>query len=185
MSEKIQVLGVEVDNYTAKEAMQQVVTYMKSESLRVIEIITVEKLLKETESRLFVKLFMQYLHKNRGKVFLLAQDEKGLMGLRRHMEEEYGKIRIVDAATMEGQGVSDDMIVNLINGVEADCIIAALPSPLQEEFVIRHRPVLNARIWLGLGIHLSEQKKKNGFRRIKNYFVRQFIKREMENVRKN
>lgn len=36
MSERINVLGIEINNYTAKEAMQRVVEYMKRDSLQVV-----------------------------------------------------------------------------------------------------------------------------------------------------
>ena len=48
---------------------------------------------------------------------------------------------------------SDDMddAVNHINGLDAELVIAKLPSPEQEAFIFSNRDRLNIRLWLGLG----------------------------------
>ena len=144
-----------------------------------------EQLLKEAESQLFMKLFWNFLSKNRKKVFLLAENEALLSKLYEFLHERYSKIKILDVATFEENGISDDMILNRINGMEADCIIAALSSPLQEEFVLRYRNLLNARVWLGIGVHLNTKETKFSFKRVKEFLIRQVLKKEIENVKKN
>ena len=44
-----------------------------------------------------------------------------------------------------------DMLVNAINGGEADCVIAILTPPVQEQFIARNRSQINTRVWLGSG----------------------------------
>ena len=46
---------------------------------------------------------------------------------------------------------ADDMLVNAINGGEVDCVISALEPPLQEDFIIQNRALLNTALWVGLG----------------------------------
>lgn len=222
MNEKIQVLDVEINNYTAKEMMQEAVEYMKTEPLNVIEMVTMDMLaslreqedekkgirefditfagnkdileaagvtdssyLKEADTRIFVKMFFRYLHKNHGKVFLLAEDEQALTNLREYFDTTYSSIRIVDTASLEEHGISDDMILNKVNGAEVDCIIAELPSPIQEQFVIRNRALMNARLWLGLGTGLREERKRGMVRnKLSQFLTRFFIKKEIEQERK-
>ena len=86
---------------------------------------------------------------------------------------------------MTEHGKSDDMIVNRINGVETDCIIAALPSPLQEEVILRNRTLLNARIWFGMSTEL-EERRRTGFGRrwFKAFFTQHIVKKKIEKERK-
>lgn len=197
---------IKIDNYTAKEAMERVVEYMKLESVQTIEMITLdtlkcyererewkeevfditfadsrevlekagikdERLLKEAESHLFLKMCTRFMHKNYVKVFLLAENETVLNDLKLFIQKTCEKVEIVETATWEEHGLSDDMILNRINGVEAECVLAALPSPMQQEFIAKNRMLINARIWIGLGNQLT-RKKKNKFnlRQILRYF---------------
>ena len=147
MNRKIQILEGSIENYTAKEAMQQVVGTMNSKAVQVIKIITFENETDSEEQRLFVKMFVRFLHKNQGMIAL------------------------------EEEGISNDMILNHINGVETDCIIAALTKEIQEEFIASYRSALDAKIWLGIGTHLKMKQKKWRIEAIKQFFVRHLLKK--------
>ena len=217
MDERIQVLNVQLNNMTAKEAMKKVVTYIETEPLNVIEMITMQALtkfreeeqvnelfesfdivlasdkeilqvagvederrLKEVEELLFIKMVMRYLRKNSIRVFLLAETEADLQKLEMYMQEDYANMQVVEVATIENQGASDDMLLNLINGSESVCILSALPSPMEERFISKNRTLVNGRLWLGLGNLLDEMKKeKNGFDKIKRFIMRILLKKEM------
>lgn len=217
MNEKIQVLSLELDNLSAKDAMKRVVEYMGTEPVNIIEMVTMhtlgtfqqeeeaqqvfdafslalagdkgmlqaagvneERRLREVEELLFVKMVMRYLHKSSAKVFLLARTGTDLEKLDAYVREDYANIQIVGIANMEEHAVSDDMLLNLVNGAEADCVLSALPSPLEEKFVSRNKLLINARIWLGFGQLLGEMRKnKNLFRRVKDTVLRQILKQEM------
>ena len=217
MNEKIQVLGLEINNFAAKDAVKQVVSYMETEPINVVEMVTMntlakfqndetagqifetfdialasdkgilqaagvtdERQLKETEELLFIKMVMRYLYKNRVRVLLLAETETDLQKLETYMREDYENIQVVEMATMEEYGNSDDMVLNLVNGAEVDCILSALPSPMEEQFVSRNKMLLNARIWLGLGNLLDEMKQeKHIFQKLKEFVLRQILKKEM------
>ncbi len=116
-------------------------------------------LIKEAETQLFLKMFMRYLHKNRIKVFLLTENEENLDYMRQYLKEHAPGIKIVETATMETHGVSDDMILNRINGVEIDCILASLPAPLQKEFIVKNRMLIDAKLWVGLGNRIVKEAK--------------------------
>ena len=217
MNEKIQVLGLGIDNLTAKDAVKRVVSYMESEPVSVVEMVTMntlgkfqqdetakelfehfdialasdkgileaagvtdERRLKEVDELLFIKMVMRFLHKNSTRVFLLAEDVADLQKLEMYMQEDYSNVQVVGMATMEENAASDDMLLNLVNGAEAECILSALPSPVEEQFIFRNQALVNAKVWLGFGNLLDELKKeKTGFMKVKEFIIRQFLKKEM------
>ena len=217
MNEKFEVLGLQIDNLFAKDALKHVVSYVKTEPLSIVELITMntlgkyqeienlsdvfenvdltlasdkgilqaagirdERRIKEANELLFLKLVMKYLHKNSVKVFLLAETALDLQKLAYYIQEDYEHIQIIETATIETQGASDDMLLNQINGAEVDCVLSALPSPMEEQFVSRNKLLINARLWLGLGNLLDEMKnKKSGFRKVKEFVLRQLLKKEI------
>lgn len=217
MNEKVEVLGLEINNLSAKDALKNVMSYMETEPMNVIEMVTMntigkfqqsedsravfeavdlalasdkgilqaagvkeERRLKEVEELLFIKMVMRYLHKNSARVLLLAETQADLQKLELYMQEDYEHIQVVETATMEEQGISDDMLLNLVNGAETACVLSALPSPMEEQFVSRNKSLINARVWLGLGNLLDEMKKeKTGFQKVKEFVLRQLLKKEM------
>ncbi len=217
MNEKIEVLGLQMNNLNAKEALKTVMSYMETEPANVIEMVTMntiakfqgmessdevfgsidlalasdkgilqaagiteERQLKEVDDLLFIKMALRYFHKNSVRVFLLAETAEDLQKLEVYMEEDYANIQVVEKATMEEQGTSDDMLLNLINGAEAVCVLSALPSPMEEQFISRNKLLVNARVWLGLGNLLDEMKKeKTAFQKVKEFVLRQLLKKEM------
>ena len=216
MNNKINVLELELHNDTAKEAMQKVMEYMKTEPLNIVEFISSDSLLlskddealrdnisqadlvltieksflelagvtdrrriQEAENGLLLKMILRYFHKNQSKVFLLAGSEEDRIRLAEYFEQYYPGIRLVGMELVSSDRSMDDMILNSINGVEAECVISVLPSPLQETFVVRNRILLNARVWLGLGknvkLPMNPQEKKS----VRDFFVKLFLKREI------
>ena len=136
--------------YTAKEAMQSVVEYLKDDTARATKVISI-RAISESEQKLFIKMFSHWLHKNRERVFLLADSVSALELMKQRIASKYKGIKIVETATLEEHGVSDDMILNRINGAEAYCIIVSLSKDVEESFISNNRKSLNAKVWLGLG----------------------------------
>lgn len=136
--------------YTAKEAMQSVVEYLKDDTARATQVISI-RAISESEQKLFIKMFSHWLHKNRERVFLLADSVSALELMKQRIASKYKGIKIVETATLEEHGVSDDMILNRINGAEANCIIVSLSKDVEESFISNNRKSLNAKVWLGLG----------------------------------
>lgn len=222
MDEKFEVLGVQLDGYTAKEAMQEAIRYMETEAISTIEIlagasvielmetgdlrekleqmellvvgdrtllelsgIRDRTLLREAETNLFLKMFLRYLKKGHRKVFLLAPNEDEKEKFRGYLEKYYSGLEISGAEIVEDRPGASDMIVNKINGAETDCILSVLPSPLQENFIGENKPVLDARIWLGLGEGIKNSWNKSGKRaKLQNFFVKFVLKSEMKKQEK-
>ncbi len=217
MNAKINVLEIGFHDITAKEAMREVMGYMRTEPVNIVELINSDVLLRskedetlkdhvaqsdlvlagerdilelagimdrrklqETESRLFTRMLLRFFHKNHSRVFLLVETRSDLLRFNDYLEEYYRGIEIVGMEFVPNDPSMDDMILNSINGAEADCVISVLPAPLQEKFVVRNRILLNTRLWLGLGKNAQlppEKKEKKPFR---EFIIRLFLKREVE-----
>ncbi|QDW73392.1 WecB/TagA/CpsF family glycosyltransferase [Lachnospiraceae bacterium KGMB03038] len=222
MSAKINVLDIEIDNCTAKEAMKKAVEYLATEPANMIEMVTVDaimqldemtemrkefsqfdlvlagdrmileaaevtdrKYLQETENHVFLKMFLRYLHKNHKRIYLLVESEEDGQNFYDYLERHYGGVQIVGMAKVSAQNRADDMLVNAINGGEIDCVLSALAAPLQEEFIVRNRNLLNAGLWLGLGCEMLPVRRAGfGRGRISQFLVKMIFKKEMEK-RKN
>lgn len=217
MKNKIEVLGVEIDHYTAKEAMEKAMEYMQTEPIHVIELVTMNTLiqflraeqkfsfdefdmmlagnrtileaagvtdavyLKEIENNLFVKMLLQFWHKNKTRVFLLSEDETSLKDLREYLQTKYPKMVIVDGASMEENQESDDMLINKVNGAEVECVIAEIDALEQKEFIVRNRSLLNAKVWLGMTDEFRGKWQKVSVKhRLKRFLNRQLLKKEIQ-----
>ncbi len=222
MSGKINVLGIYIDNYTAKEAMKRAMEYMESDPVNIIDLVTVNdvmdmeeapglkeeisefdlvlagdrtileaadiderKYLQETERSLFLKMFLRYLHKNHKRVYLLVETEEEGQILYDYLERYYGGIQISGMAKVSAGNRADDMLVNAINGAEIDCVISVLSSPLQEDFAVRNRNLLNTRILLGLGKELLPVFDRGaGTEKMTRFLLKRIFKKEMKKRKK-
>ncbi len=164
-------------NCTAKEVMQSVVEYMKDDQVRATQVFTI-RTIPETERKLFVKLLHHWMHKNRVSVFLLTDNILSLQIIEQYIKVKYAGIRIVATATLDEDGMSDDKILNRINGAEADCVIVSLPKETEELFVEYNRMSLNSKLWLGLGSRKEWPKEKSGITRVKELVSSMLRKRE-------
>lgn len=217
MDEKINVLNVRINNIGAKEAVKELIHYMRTEPVSVIEIVTVDILMKagellefkeeiegsdlvlageraileaagitekkrltELEPNWFLKMTMRYFHKNHVRVFLLGDNQVKLSELEKFVRLNYEGIRIAGAEII-GNETPDDLILNLINGAETECVLAAQSSPLQERFISRNRALINTRVWLGVGQGLESACRTDAQpRSLRNFFAKHLFRKEME-----
>lgn len=217
MEEKISVLDVQIDNYSAKEAMKKAVEYMQNDPINVIKIVTTDMLvqagempelkeyiehsdmvlagetsileaagicdrkrLRETETSLFIKMFMRFLHKGGAKVFLLGESKEQLQKETDYIVKYYGGVEIIGSACVQPE-TPDDLILNLINGVEVDCIMVTLPTPLQEQFIARNKALFNAKVWLGLGKNFKLKGEGTDYKwMVKSILTNRLFRKEIE-----
>lgn len=139
------------------------------------------RILQETDSRAFLKMFMRYLHKRHKRVYLLVESEQEGEEFYRYLQSRYKGIQIVGLAKLSAKNRADEMIVNAVNGGEADCVLAALSAPLQEEFISENRGLLNVRLWLGAGSEIicsGGQRPATG--RVAHFILKHIFKKEIE-----
>ena len=218
MTKKINVLDMQVDNYSAKEAMKRIVQLIQTEPVSIVKLVTVDMMMKiaevaklkaeiecfdmvlagekeilkaagitdprsiqEVDSLLFTKMFLRFLHKNQKRVFLLLESDDEALPFTEYLESYYSGIHVEGYVVVPDQDPADDMIVNRINGAEADCVLAVLSSPKQEEFVIRNKMLLNTRIWFGIGSVINFQAKIGSKKNwLQELIVKRIFKKEME-----
>lgn len=108
-------------------------------------------LLRETDDKLFLRMFMKYMQKNHKKLFLLAESEEKLDKAEELLIRQNRGIQIIGKAVITQDGELIQNVINAINGTETDCILSVLSSPFQEQFIQRNKALLNARVWLGCG----------------------------------
>ena len=128
---------------------------------------------------LFVKMCMRFLHRNAKKVLLLGQNEEKLQELERYISTTYSGINVIETASWEEHAASYDMILNHINGAEAECVIAALSEEEQGGFLEEYRAALDAKIWLGLGTELKQKKTQFIWNKIRDCLKRQFCRKKI------
>lgn len=216
MNEKINVLDVNIDSCTAKEAMKETIAFLESEPVSVIDVVSVDGLMqmndlselkarmnefdlvlpgeklileaaeearlpKEIDIKLYLKMFMRYLHKNHKRMYLLVESEEDGQEAFRYMQRTYSGIQLVGLAKVSAEGRADDMLVNAINGSEVDCILSALSVPLQEDFIAKNRNLLDARVWVGVGNRMfSDHRQGRGHGKLAKFLLNHIFKREME-----
>lgn len=143
--------------------------------------VTDRKYLQETEGKVFLKMFLRYLHKNHKRVYLLVGSEEEGQQFYDYLQRNYSGIQVAGLAKVSEEDRADDMLVNAINGGEADCVIAFLPAPFQQEFIIHNRSRLDAEVWLGVGKGiLSVRRKSFGEGRIARFITKHILKKEVE-----
>lgn len=148
--------------------------------------VTEERLLREADDMLFLKMFLRYLHKNHHRIFLLTENVADEELLEAYLREAYPGIGIAGKANMQEHGVCDDMILNKVNGTEAECVLSFLESPLQEQFIVRNRTLLNVRLWMGLGLSAKEKLTGESFKtKVRDFLTGIFVKKKMKRVTKD
>ena len=225
MSDKIDVLGIRLDDCLAKDAIKTIMQYIKEETVSMVEVVTAEtvmrmvrdgtessrfcemdlvlpgdkavletaeitdeKLLQEVYGKDFIRMLFQYLHKNAIGIFLLADTEEEVRGLETYFQKKYKHIKIKGMATVPEGIESDDMIINEINGTEAECIIANVVSGRQEAFICRCKNVLNVNLWVGISQTASFYDEGDSLvQRFKGIINKRILKRKaiLEKKRRN
>lgn len=147
--------------------------------------ITDSRSIRETASQTFLRLWLKYLHRNHCRVYLLVETDEEVDALTGCLTEEYRGIAIVGAAKVAPGTEADDMLVNAINGGEADCVIAILTPPVQEQFIARNRSQINTRVWLGAGKLMEfAYRQKSGKGKVMTFLDRMLFRREIEKTKK-
>ena len=176
MLKKIDILGIEVDNYTVREAMMQVENYLDNTVMNTIETIDMKMLelagrdetvracmeiliaadvhssqrISETINHDFFREFIKRIIRNHKRVFLLAETIAQEEQLEHFLVGKYEQIEVAGHCAIEEKSNDFESVVNEINSASADVIFSILPSPLQEQFLTENKSKLDAKIWYGL-----------------------------------
>ena len=141
--------------------------------------------LKETENRIFLKMFMKYLQKNQKRVYLIADTEEEIVQAESAIRRYNRGIRLTGHACLNPDDNREEEVVNDINGTETDCVLSVLSSPYQERFISRNRTLLNTKLWFGCGPMLSRSyDDRKTFQQIRHFFRKTMFRRQVEKQQK-
>lgn len=141
--------------------------------------------LKETENRIFLKMFMKYLQKNQKRVYLLADTQEEIVRAEGAIRHYNRGIRLTGRACLNPDGSREEEVVNDINGTETDCVLSVLSSPYQESFISRYKPLLNTKLWFGCGSMLSKSyRDRKILQQIRHFFRKTMFRRQVEKQQK-
>jgi N-acetylglucosaminyldiphosphoundecaprenol N-acetyl-beta-D-mannosaminyltransferase len=187
MLKKVNLLGTEIDNYTAHEALERVESFLDEKRLDTVATVTtrllrsaqtnaaVRKYLEEasltiigeeeilqalgcdtverrteTLEHFFFREFMKRIERNHKAIFLLSDEREQLSEFLMYGAEHFPRLIFEGRLALEENGGDWDGAVNEINASSADVVLSLMRSPVQEEFLVRNRKRINARIWYGI-----------------------------------
>ena len=99
-----------------------------------------EKLFRETEENVFLKMFMKYMQKNHKKIFLLADSEENLGKVEAVLSRHNRGIRVTGQMVISENEEQIQDAINAINGTETDCILSVLPSRFRNGLLRQIKP---------------------------------------------
>lgn len=131
--------------------------------------------------RSFLEMYLQYMKKNKKRVFVLDESREGTDSVLALLQKKYKELNVVGTYALSEEIAAEEKVVNEINSLIPDCVICAMPSPLQEAFLIRNYALLNTRVWLGCGDLLQTMcEEDNVIQRIRNFFLKKIFEHQTE-----
>ena len=109
MNGKIQVLNIDIDDCTAKEAMKQTVAYMGTEAINVIEMVTVDTLMYASGD--------SALRENIEKIDLVDRNILRVAFYQLAFSRDVHPAIVIDEAVKLSQELSNDVSFKFINGI--------------------------------------------------------------------
>ena len=196
------IMGIEIENMSAASAVRRIMGLLAREPLSVCTVLRADMLLLAEKDEEYRKYLSQMALRIVGDAAILkamgeerkdrleelenhsfqtqllkelSEKEKTVENLKRN----YPSLSLAGAFSME---TSDDMddAVNHINGLDAELVIAKLPSPEQEAFIFSNKGRLNIRLWLGLGqASVAGEKKEKTAGFLENLFIKRLFKKKV------
>ncbi len=125
--------------------------------------ITSNQRIREASDHLFFAELMKRLQRGQQQIYLVASKNAALEKIKEILGERYEKLHIVGQYSIEEYPEDLDRMINEINSAAPDVILSVMPTPDQEEFLMKNRSKLLAKLWYGLGENYSLLLEKKGF----------------------
>ena len=125
--------------------------------------ITSNQRIREASDHLFFAELMKRLQRGQQQIYLVASKNTALEKIKEILGERYEKLHIVGQYSIEEYPEDLDRMINEINSAAPDVILSVMPTPGQEEFLMKNRSKLLAKLWYGLGENYSLLLEKKGF----------------------
>lgn len=121
--------------------------------------------LYEVENLVFLKEFLRRLARGGKKIYLLAESEEEMSLLRNELEALQKDIQIGGGGIIAGGEKEREETINGINDVAPTAIISRMSLGKQEEWMIKAKPFVNAKVWLGISKDMILDGTKEPFRK--------------------
>ena len=170
MIKKIDIMGIGLDNYTVRESMRLVETYLSNDVLNTIENISMQMLIaSETDPVVHDVISELDLTVIGEKEILKAADADSMQRVQETEQNDFSyefyrripKLILAGEYALENCVGNLDAVINEMNATTPDVIVSILSSPLQEHFFAEHKDKMSATIWFGMG-ELGVHGKKHG-----------------------
>ena len=198
MSKKISVLDISIDNFTAKEAMQEALAYMESDLVSVIELVTIESLMElgtEAELKEEIENFDLILAGNKTileaaeitdhKCLRETEDKTFLKMFLRYLARKHKRVYLLVESEEEGQKMFGHFEEYYRGTQIVGMAKVSAKNRADDMLISKNRNVMNARVWLGLGKDgIPVVAKGIGGGRIGQFFMKQIFKKEIEKSKK-
>ena len=209
MSKKISVLDISIDNFTAKEAMQEALAYMESDLVSVIELVTIESLMElgtEAELKEEIENFDLILAGNKTileaaeitdhKCLRETQDKTFLKMFLRYLARKHKRVYLLVESEEEGQkmfghfeeyyrGTQIVGMAKVSAKNRADDMLINAINGEEVDCVLSALSSPLQEVWLGLGKDgIPVAAKGIGGGRIGQFFMKQIFKKEIEKSKK-
>lgn len=125
--------------------------------------ITSNQRIREASDHLFFTELMKRLQRGQQQVYLVAAKNVALDKIKEILAQRYEKLKIVGQYSIEEYPDDLDRMINEINSTAPDIILSVMPTPQQEEFLMKNRSKLLAKLWYGLGENYGLLMEKKGF----------------------
>ena len=125
--------------------------------------ITSNQRIREASDHLFFTELMKRLQRGQQQVYLVAAKNVALDKIKEILAQRYEKLKIVGQYSIEEYPDDLDRMINEINSAAPDIIVSVMPTPQQEEFLMKNRSKLLAKLWYGLGENYGLLMEKKGF----------------------
>ena len=125
--------------------------------------ITSNQRIREASDHLFFTELMKRLQRGQQQVYLVAAKSAALDKIKEILAQRYEKLQIVGQYSIEEYPDDLDRMINEINSAAPDIILSVMPTPQQEEFLMKNRSKLLAKLWYGLGENYGLLMEKKGF----------------------
>lgn len=125
--------------------------------------ITSNQRIREASDHLFFTELMKRLQRGQQQVYLVAAKNVALDKIKEILARRYEKLKIVGQYSIEEYPDDLDRMINEINSAAPDIILSVMPTPQQEEFLMKNRSKLLAKLWYGLGENYGLLMEKKGF----------------------
>ncbi|MBR6771166.1 MAG: WecB/TagA/CpsF family glycosyltransferase [Lachnospiraceae bacterium] len=142
--------------------------------------------LYEVENLVFLKEFLRRMEQADKKIYLLADSEKELALLENELTAFRPGLSIVGYSLLTAETQNIEEIINKINDIAPAAVISRLPAGLQERSMSEAKPLVNAKVWLGISRDMIlDGTKKTVHRRILSEIYKRIFRRRINRFSDN